>query len=330
MLLNPFSLTILFFALISLVIALCGGLAALRGLKNRHTLLDRKMHLLFLSASIFLTARLCSYPFFYVALQNLVKEIKGAMCIYGVTQVLPNLCIFLEIIKPIIFFFTGGWLILHYLTRQCKIESLFLKKLIFFLFISFLVIIDSAGDLLFFLKMNSDTTVRCCTLPLDSPHRLSATICKQLLGRHYEKPLFFIYYLSNFILAGGAWYVLLAKKSVTKQDRQKRSFTLIFILGLINFFITGLAIFEIIAPGMMHLPYHHCPYCLLQYVPDSFIILGLFMLGTFGLGWTFGIKIVTINEETSGKLTFSLNRLCLISIFSLFISLAMVTFHLVL
>ena len=339
MLLNILSCTMLSLALISFIPALCGGIIVLSVAGNwkkpmpasaGYNLLEKKLDHLFLLASIVLALRLCSYPLFYGVLQSFVKNINGAMCIYGVTQVLPGLCGFLEIIKPIIFFLIGGWLLLHLLTMQSKTRLLVLKKIMFLLVITAAIFIDSLGDLFFFLNMNSDTTVTCCTTALDSSLRISLIGCRYLLGQYYEKPLLFIYYLSNLLLLGIAGYVLLEKKLEVKEIRRKRFLKLVFIMGLINFFLTGLAMFEIIAPRLMKLPYHHCLYCLLQYVPDSFLIIGFFMLGTFGFGWAFGLEIITTDKETSGNLSGFLNRLYQFSFLGLSLSLIMVTFHLLL
>ena len=104
MLLNLLSVTMLSLALASSILALYGGFAALRAVSNLkkpmapsagHNLLEKGIVHLFLFASIVLALRLCSYPLFYGALQSFVKDIDGAMCIYGVTQILPDLCGFL-------------------------------------------------------------------------------------------------------------------------------------------------------------------------------------------------------------------------------------------
>jgi hypothetical protein len=337
MLLNQLSVTMLSLALISSILALYGGFWAIRVVGNlrksvtapaRHNLIEKRINPLLWFASMVLVVRLFSYPLFYSALQSFVKDIDGAMCIYGVTRVLPNLCRFLEIIKPLVFFFIGGWLILHSLTRKCKTQSLVLRKLMFFLGITVGILVDSVGDLVFFLSMNCDTLVTCCTPTIDSPYRVSVTLCRYLLGQRYDQPLLLVYYLSNLALIGAAGYIIWKRGLEAKAAHRKRSLGLIFSMGFVNLFLTGLAMVEVIAPRLMNLPYHHCPYCLLQYVPDSCLIIGFFMLGTFGFGWAFVFELVTTDKETSGKLSVYLNRLYRLSFLCLSLSLVMVTFHL--
>ncbi len=337
MLLNPLSITTLSFALISSVLTLYGGFWAFKvggNLKRsmtaavRHNALGKRINPLFWFASVVLVVRLFSYPLFYGALQGFVKDVDGAMCIYGVTQVLPNLCTFLEFIKPLVFFSIGGWLILHSLTRRCKNQSLVLRKLTFLMGISAVILVDSIGDLFFFLNMNCDTQVTCCTPTIDSPYRISMTMCRYLLGQRYEQPLLLVYYLSNLALLGVAGYLIKKKKLEGKVARRKRSLGLGLFLGVTNLFLTALALPEVIAPRLMNLPYHHCPYCLLQYVPDSSLIIGFFMLGTFGFGWAFGLEVVTTDKETAGNLSRYLNKIYRFSFFGLGLSLGMVTLHL--
>jgi len=57
------------------------------------------------------------------------------------------------------------------------------------------------------------------------------------------------------------------------------------ILAAINAVITIAALFEIISPKAMELPYHHCIYCMWQYAPTSIVMTALFVIGTFCPGW---------------------------------------------
>ena len=46
-----------------------------------------------------------------------------------------------------------------------------------------------------------------------------------------------------------------------------------------------LAMIETIAPRLMKLPFHHCLYCLWQYVPDSILIFLFFAIVIFAPVW---------------------------------------------
>ncbi|MDY6856402.1 MAG: hypothetical protein SWO11_17215 [Thermodesulfobacteriota bacterium] len=336
MLLNPFSITMLSLALISSILALYGGFWTFRVVGNlrrpmtshtSHNALEKRINPLLWFASVVLAVRLFTYPLFYGALQSFVKDIDGAMCIYGVTQVSPHLYRFLEIIKPLVFFSIGGWLLLHCLTRKCPTRSLLSRKLSFLLWVTIGILVDSMGDLFFFLSMNDNTPVTCCTPTIDSPYRISVILCRYLLGQSYTQPLLLIYYLSNLSLLGAAGYVIWKRGLEAKAAPRKRSLGLVFSMGFVNLLITGLALIEVIAPKLMSLPYHHCPFCLLQYAPDSFLIIGFFVVGTFGFGWAFVLEVITTDTETAGRLSVYLDKLYRLSFLCLGLSLVMVTFH---
>ena len=114
------------------------GFYAFKVLRNREKpsqnqweeiVLDERIRFLFFLGSGLLVLRLLSYPLFYLTLQSFVKHIQGAMCIYGVTMVLPHLFKFIKIEKPLLLFFCGQWLIWHSLSRKESERSVLLKKL---------------------------------------------------------------------------------------------------------------------------------------------------------------------------------------------------------
>jgi len=341
MILNPFSIVMLLVASISTILGLYGSILLLKVIiagkisphtSEKHTGSETGTNRVISLAVIVLTLRLFSYPLFYATLQSFVKDIEGAMCIYGVTQVLPRLCSFLEIIKPLIFFFIGQWLILHFLTRQNKTAgSLTSRKLKLLLGVSIGIVAESVGELIFFLSLSagSHITVTCCTSKIDSPERISAILSVYLLGHQYEQPLLLFYYLSNLFLLGMIGYFLRRRRLAVRGAFRKRSIGLVFSMSLMNLFLSALAVPEVIGPRLMNLPYHHCPYCLLQYVPDSPLMIGLFILGTCGIGWAFGLTMIARDKETARNLPGWLDKLYRFSFFCLGLSLAMVSIHLV-
>ena len=289
--------------------------------------LEKRINTALFSITIFLWIRLLSYPLFYVALQTFVKHVEGAMCIYGVTRLLPGLCNFLEIIKPLVFFIIGLWLIFHSLTRKNTSNSLVLKKLIFLIGVCVCIMTNSLCDSIFFIKANFHTTVTCCTVNTDLPDRISATLSRHLFGRQYEQSLLYFYYFGNLGLIGTALYFVHKYAKLKTLIHRKKTTGLVFMLSLINLFLTALATKEIIGPRLMKLPYHHCIYCLMQYVPESCFIISLFILGTFGFGWAFGLEIVTTDNEVAKKVPGYTDKLYRFSILCLSLSLAMVSIH---
>ncbi|MDI6776494.1 MAG: hypothetical protein QMD03_04505 [Syntrophales bacterium] len=341
MILNPFSIVMLLVASISIILGLYGSILLLKVIiagkryphtSEKHTGYETGTNRVISLAAIVLALRLFSYPLFYATLQSFVKDIEGAMCIYSVTQVLPRLCGFLEIIKLLIFFSIGQWLILHFLTRQNKTAgSLTSRKLKLLLGVSIGIVAESMGELIFFLSLpaGSHIPVTCCTSKIDSPERISAILSGYLLGHQYEQPLLLFYYLSNLFLLGMIGYFLRRRRLAVRGAVRRRSVGLVFSISLMNLFLTVLALPEVIGPRLMNLPYHHCPYCLLQYVPDSFLMIALFILGTCGIGWAFGLEMITRDKETPRNLPGYLDKLYRFSFCCLSLSLAMVSIHLI-
>ena len=340
MILNPFSIVMLLVASISTILGLYGSILLLKVIvagkryphtSKKHTGSETGTNRVISLATAVLVLNLFSYPFFYATLQSFVKDIEGTMCIYGVTQVLPLLCRFLEVIKPLIFFFIGQWLILHFLTRQNKTTgSLTSRKLKLLLGVSIGIVVESMGELIFFLSLpaGSHTPVTCCTSKIDSPERISAILSGYLLGHQYEQPLLLFYYLGNLFLLGMIGYFLRKRRWAIRGVLRRRSVGLAFSVSLINLFLTALTVLEVIGPRLMNLPYHHCPYCLLQYVPDSSLMIGLFILGTYGIGWAFGLAMIFRDKESARNLSFYLDRLYRFSFCCFSLSLTMVSIHL--
>jgi len=334
MILNPFSIAMLLVALISTIVGLYGSMLTFKAIvewkkyppSGKHMGLEKRANRVISLALPVLVLRFLSYPLFYATLQSFIKNIEGAMCIHGVTQVLPYLCRVQEIIKPLIFFFLGQWLILHFLTRKSRTtKSLTFRKLKFLLGVSIGIVAESVGDMVFFLNINSHIPVTCWTLKIDSPDRISALLSRYLWGHQYEEHLLLFYYLSNLFLLGMVGYFLGKRRLAIR----RRSVGLVFSVSLINLFLTVLAVLEVIGPRLMNLPYHHCPYCLLQYVPDSSLMIGLFILGTYSIGWVFGLEMITRDKETPRNLPGYLDRLYRFSFCCLGLSLVMVSIHLI-
>jgi hypothetical protein len=105
---------------------------------------------------------------------------------------------------------------------------------------------------------------------------------------------------------------------------------LLFLFSLLNAILFLLSQIEVFAPRMMHLPFHHCLYCLWQYVPDSIIMYLLFILGTFSVGWAFTTDLFGKIGEASDLLPNYLRKIYWFAFFFLSASLILLIIHLLL
>jgi len=293
MIVNPFSVSALTIDTVSFGLALVTVVKTVgQLLKHRvgvpdtgesFTVRENQRYLLFWLAVVLLIIRLLSYPFFYLVMHSFVPEVTGAMCIYGATKLLPRLTLFLEGLKPFLFYLSAIWLILFGLERLNRKGSAIGEKaattmLVLLLCCAGLALVDTAGSIYLWIKSSAELAVSCCTTITDIPSRFTVWIPEAILGQGYEKPLWYGYFLINILMLilGGAGYYLVTQN--------KLSGILLFTISSAAFLAAGvtlLAMIELVAPDLMGLSFHHCIYCFIQDVLDGALIMGLTMVGSF-------------------------------------------------
>jgi len=340
MIVNIYTLIMLFVAIFSLSLGGFLFLLTIKTLLSFKTTVpledkskfERKGYLVFLLACVTLSVRMIVWPWFYFMLQSFVSEVPGAMCMFGVTQILPSTVTFLQIIKPISFFIMGGWLLCYYVDKSTPTAPLARKNLLFLLIVCGVLLADGIGDIYYVIRMKPLMSVSCCATFFDVPLRPSAMIPQAIFGRNFQKILFILYYLSNIILI-----ILLLTGISRKWESLTPKYRMIILysqyaIGIINIPVVIYTIIENIAPKLMQLPYHHCIYCFMGngMVPDAPIMLGLFVIGTFAIGWMGILRLLCKNGEArliTERLLLKGNN---VSAFCFLASIIMVTIHLIL
>jgi len=330
MILNALSITIIFIGALSALLAIWGGISSLilyrrsgkPSTPEEKASLEDRSYLVLLIMVIVLLIRLINWPFFYAALQSFISDIEGAMCIFGVTQVKPGLTRFLELLKPIIFFLIGGWLILNHLDRATKTSPLMRRKLLLLSIISLFVLVDSLGDILLMIGITPESLVSCCTTVTDILNRPTRTTPVSIFGPEYGRPLQTLYFITHLVLLGfiGA--------NLKFRIFRRSVLGFLFLFSILNASLFLLSQIEVFAPAMMHLPFHHCLYCLWQYVPDSILLFGFFSLGTFSVGWGFTTDLFGKIGETTDSLPSYLRKIYWFAFFFLSAALVMLIIHL--
>ncbi|MGZ3613244.1 MAG: hypothetical protein ACXU9X_05065 [Thermodesulfobacteriota bacterium] len=332
MILNALSITMIFLGVLSILLTIWGGTSSLllyRRWKRpsrpeEKTFLEDRSYLILLIMVIVLLVRLINWPLFYITLQSFISDIEGAMCIFGVTQVKPGLTRFLEFLKPITFFLIGGWLILHILDRATKTSPLMRRKLFLLSIISLLVLIDSLGDIFLILGIAPESLVSCCTTITDILNRPTRTTPEAFFGPEYAHFLQILFFITHLALIG------FIGVSLKFKIFRRPILGLLFLFAILNAFIFLLSQIEVFAPRMMHLPFHHCLYCLWQYVPDSIAMYLFFILGTFSVGWGFTTDLFGKIGEASDLLPNYLRKIYWFAFFFLSASLILLIIHLLL
>ena len=126
MIVNKYSILSLFVCTLGLVLA--GALAATASWAARQirrvrgeldaSQAERSMHLATLIAVVCLVLLVIGWPLFYAMLDSFVPEIPGAMCIYGVTKVMPAMNALVQAATPALIFVLGAWLLAESVRRQ--------------------------------------------------------------------------------------------------------------------------------------------------------------------------------------------------------------------
>jgi hypothetical protein len=333
MILNALSITLIFISALSALLAIWGGISSFilyRGwgkpcTPEEKASLEDRSYLVLLIMVIVLMIRLINWPLFYGTLQSFIPDIEGAMCIFGVTQVKPGLTRFLEFLKPINFFLIGGWLILHVLDRATKTSPLMRRKLFLLSILSLLVLIDSLGDIFLILGIAPESLVSCCTTVTDISNRPTRTTPLSIFGPEYAHSLQVLFFITHIALIGFVGLSLTLGKTFL---RQRLILGLLFLFSFLNAILFLLSQIEVFAPAMMHLPFHHCLYCLWQYVPDSIAMYLLFILGTFSVGWGFTTELFGRVGEAVNLLPNCLKKIYTFAFFFLSASLILLIIHL--
>jgi hypothetical protein len=266
--------------------------------------------------------RLINWPLFYATLQSFITDVEGAMCIFGVTQVKPGLTRFLELLKPINFFLIGGWLLLHFLDRGTKTSPLMRRKLLLLSVIGLFVLFDSIGDILLMIRIVPESLISCCTTITDILNRPTRATPESIFGPEYAQPIQALFFITHLALMGFIGVTLKSKIF------RRPILGLLFLFSLLNAILFLLSQIEVFAPRMMHLPFHHCLYCLWQYVPDSIIMYLFFILGTFSVGWGFTTELFGRHGETADLLPIFLRKIYWFAFFFLSAFLIMLIIHL--
>jgi len=332
LILTTSTLILLFIAAVTGLLALPIGYLALKTYvqtgktvteEERDSLEDRS-YLLLMIAAVVLAVKLGEWPLFYVTLQSVIPHIHGAMCIFGVMQARPVLSGVVQLLKPLVFFGIGGWLILRRLGPVFEFSPLFRTKHLLLAAISLFIFMDSAMDLLYFTSFDTGADVACCTTVFDLAEGKQAALTASLIGKGYDRVLLPLYFFTNIMMLAYLAYSFITVavgKLLLLRTRAAGA-----VLAAINAVITIAALFEVISPRAMDLPYHHCIYCMWQYAPPSVVMTAFFVIGAFSPGWALMLAVVGRQSADDALLSEYQRKLALLGMGGIGLSLCMAVY----
>lgn len=317
MILNAFTIIQIFIGCLSFLLMAWAGLLALHlavrwkrsSNPEARAFIEDRSHLVLLVAAVVLGIRLLNWPLYYATLQSFVPDIEGAMCIFGVTQVERTLTGVSELIKPVSFFVIGGWFALHFLDQQTRTSALMGRKLIFLSVTALVVVLDSSLDIAQMLKISPDRIVSCCTTVTDVLDRPTRLVPQSAFGPAYSSFMGNGYFVANILMIALLGVLHFRMRSDRLLPWRRLLLAFVFVVALFNGALFVLAQIEVHAPRIMNLPYHHCLYCLWQYVPDTILMYAFFIVATSAAGWAFLLDMLGRSDESMGALNRYLGRL---------------------
>lgn len=259
---------------------------------------EKKYYLLSMIGVILLASRSVNVFYFYYVLVTLVPIIPGAMCPYGVLQANP--IGFIDIlIKLIIPFGYGLWLLLDYINKQTKKLNLLSVLSKGFLFIMFpLLILDSGLDLMYFWFLEP-IQVNCCRNVYNEAADYTPLLS---LSNNTASLVFFLTLLLFISVTALQFFQVVNPRLLIISAVLALVVTPLFVISLQEF-ITPLWIFA--SKDILGQPLgepHHCPFCIVKRWPSMIPFLIAIWLGLASVGWQVIIKqLVKIDGESTEK-----------------------------
>jgi len=267
--------------------------------------LEKRIYLIITVVSLGFLLRFLMIPLWFWTLHGMIISIPGAMCLVGVHNInIPYsyLASGLKLVLPALY---GYWLILNLLDRQVATQPFMKQKLLFLAPLGILILLETILDTSFFFS-TPPRQISCCTSLFDVPRENIPPVVTQSTWIW----LIMFYDLVLFIL-GEILYFFIAQKRSTSSDRGWwfGNKTVMFLETLVIIFIFVvfiLALHTKVSPLFLHLPFHHCVFCLSQEAWDALLSFGMIFIGlTFFLVYFWVISLAgyrEVNEILSGKM----------------------------
>jgi hypothetical protein len=341
MIINKYSVLLLFMA--GLGIAMAGVLAATAAWaawrigasrsEQQTSAAERSVHLATLVAVVGLVILVLSWLLFYAMLNSFVPEIPGAMCIYGVTKVMPVTTSLIQAAQPLAIFILGAWLLLEHVRRQSGAAIRRARGMVALAIVAGPLAFSYGAQLYYILNMASRNEVSCCS-------RCAAGVASKLQAPAYYLPWMLptparAVILNSLFFAGvpvlALWLLSHSRGRASHRMGLARVVSASFLIVAMVLGLASLLEFaEVLAPLLMRLPFHHCLYCLLLSgkAPDTCLMVGNLALGVFVTGWVAVLETASPMGSAVPAALRLHRRLCVLGATTLSASVLMVVIHL--
>lgn len=219
-----------------------------------------------LETEVWLTSALMKYALFFqvVSLVMLVLAadafsgtLVGAMCATG-AFLANDYGIVTLLVKIVLVFFCGYWLLLNHLDNQSESYPLVKSKYIFLFFLLPLMVVDAVFQFLYLIKLEPDVLTSCCGVLFKS----SSGDGYNLLDPYSPVVLLGSLYLTTVILATSGLQLFYTAQ---KGKNYSNAILMLNTTGWIVFFPTALwTVIVFFSSYIYAMPSHRCPFDILQ------------------------------------------------------------------
>jgi hypothetical protein len=278
--------------------------------------LERKTYLISTILTYTFGFNLISLFLYVITVDHLHVVFTGAMCAAGVLKVnsygYPTL-----ILKIIVFLFAGLWLIINYADNRAYDYPLIKNKYLLLLILTPLVITEMILQAGYFLQLRPNIITSCCgSLFSADANNLTSEIAALPVV-----PMQVAFYLSVLLtVCVGVWFYRTGEKGY-----------LFAAMVSLAFVVSLASIISFISVYYYELPTHHCPFCILQ---KEYGYAGYFLYLALLGGAITGMGVgVLMPFRKMGSLSEAIpsmqNKLAVVSLASLLIFTALVTYRIV-
>jgi len=340
MIVNKYSVLSLFVdalgLVLAVVLAISASWAARRIGRGRGELdasrAEQSIHLATLVAMVCLVFLVIGWPLLYAMLDSFVPEIPGAMCIYGVTKVMPVANALVQAARPALIFLLGAWLLVESVRRQSGQRARRSRGMIALVVLAGMLAGGQGAEIYYIVKVDSLNQVSCCCC------------CGGGGSAKLQPAAFYLPWaqtggasraaVSGLFFAGApllaAWLLVEARRGAPRSKRSAWTQSAVLLLAAVGLASASLLVFsEVLAPLLMRLPFHHCLYCLLfnGRVPDAPLIVGNLAVGSFSAGWAAVLQAAMQFDSPASAAWQWHRRLCRVGAATLTASVLMVAIH---
>jgi hypothetical protein len=341
MIVNKYSVLSLFVDSLGLALAVAMAISAawaVRRIRRGRGELDadlaeQSIHLATFVAVVCMAVLVIGSPLLYAMLDSFVPEIPGAMCIYGVTKVMPVANALVQAARPALIFLLGAWLLLESMRRQSGLRARRSQGMLGLVLLAGLLAFGQGTEIYYIVNLKSLNPVSCCcccggggSAKLQPAAYYLPWAEAGWTGRAAVSALFFA---GAPLLAG--WLLVQSRRGAPRSRRLALlESTLLGVAAAGLASAALLAFSEVLAPLLMRLPFHHCLYCLLfnGRAPDAPLIAANVAAGCFAAGWAGVLQAALATEPPAVAAWQWHRRLCRIGAATLAASVLMVVIHL--